>query len=349
MSRFGGFKIFNKWGSIKSPSAGAAIKPSGDKSIDYKLTQGIWPLQATTEFGVVTTPSIYDFTSHTFTNCGTTGYAGPTLAACISAYSGTTWAANTEYFTVQGPSNGIQKWLIPETATYTIEVAGARGWSGRTGYGNGAILRGNIELIAGDYLLIAVGQEGVGAYAGGGGTFVGTGTIYSSATPVIVAGGGSGGYSSASTENHGRTTIKGGICSAVPANAPGDNGHAGADSLSGSTSYDPGAGWIDGGRQYDGTYNKGFLEGAAGGNAASCGTGPGGFGGGGGSCPAAGGGYSGGAAGGSSHGGGGGGSYFDTAFTDRSTSDGKYELSTSGIVSTLGYNAAAGYCTITKL
>ena len=72
--------------------------------------------------------SLYDFTSHTFTNCGATGRNGPTLANCISSYN-TSWENNTDYFNVPSDA-GIQYWTVPQTATYTIEVWGAGGGGG---------------------------------------------------------------------------------------------------------------------------------------------------------------------------------------------------------------------------
>ena len=64
--------------------------------------------------------SLYDFTSHTFTNCGATGQEGPTLANCISSYN-TSWENKTDYFNVPSDA-GIQYWTVPTTGTYTIEA-----------------------------------------------------------------------------------------------------------------------------------------------------------------------------------------------------------------------------------
>ena len=49
---------------------------------------------------------LYDFTSHTFTNCGATGRSGPTLANCKSSYD-VSWEDNTDYFNVPSDA-GIQ-------------------------------------------------------------------------------------------------------------------------------------------------------------------------------------------------------------------------------------------------
>lgn len=67
---------------------------------------------------------LYEFTSHTFTNCGTTGRTGPALATCQSSYN--TAEANTwkgTYLTMV--TNGIQEWTVPSTGTYKITSLGA--------------------------------------------------------------------------------------------------------------------------------------------------------------------------------------------------------------------------------
>ena len=131
--------------------------------------------------------SLYDFTSHTFTNCGATGKDGPTLANCISSYN-TSWENNTDYFNVPSDA-GIQNWTVPTTGTYTIEAWGAQG--GRSNEGYGARMRGDFTLTSGTVLKIIVGQEGGDhsvSTSGGGGTFV----AKSDNTPLIVAGGGGG-------------------------------------------------------------------------------------------------------------------------------------------------------------
>ena len=84
--------------------------------------------------------ALYSFSSHTFTNCGSTGKNGPTLANCKSSYV-VTWEDNTDFFNVQ--TQGIQEWTVPTTATYTIEVWGAAGgtqlYSGDYAGGCGAV------------------------------------------------------------------------------------------------------------------------------------------------------------------------------------------------------------------
>ena len=96
--------------------------------------------------------SLYAFTSHTFTNCSATGVAGPTEASCRSAYS-TTWDENNSYFAVTG---GIQRWVAPATATYTITAAGATGVGGAKVMSVGAIVRAKISLTQGSTYKILI-------------------------------------------------------------------------------------------------------------------------------------------------------------------------------------------------
>lgn len=143
----------------------------------------------TVSWSVSTVPYLYQFTSHTFTNCGQTGKSGPSISMCRTSYS-TSWV-NT-YLNMT--TTGVQEWTAPATGTYRITVAGARGGnhSANNG-GRGAIVRGDFVLTASDVLKILVGQTGAdpgngGDSGGGGGSFVVKGT-----TPLIIAGGGGGG------------------------------------------------------------------------------------------------------------------------------------------------------------
>ena len=143
--------------------------------------------------------SLYDFTSHTFTNCGATGTTGPTLINCKSSYD-VSWEDDTDLFNLQ--TQGIQEWTVPTTGTYTIEVWGADGGNGDDNYshqslgGNGRKLKANFSLVQDSVLKILAGQSGENSSTnhtdsggGGGGTFV----TYSNNTPIIVASGGNGG------------------------------------------------------------------------------------------------------------------------------------------------------------
>ena len=241
--------------------------------------------------------SLYAFTSHTFTNCATTGASGPTQASCRTAYS-TTWDENNSYFTVTG---GIQSWMVPFSGTYTITATGA---GGAGSGGRPASMTGDFSFTQGSVIKILVGQLGSVGYGrgGGGGTFV----VNSLNSPVIVGGGGGGGnYNNSNT---------GGNASII-ANPGSSSGSATVASSSGGCGMNGGGG---GGFSSDGSAGaKSFLNGGAGGNSQPgiCVTNaPGGFGGGGGggNGGGGGGGYFGGepgANGGSYPGGSGGGSY----------------------------------------
>ena len=231
-----------------------------------------------------------------FTNCGHTGPTGPSQTQCDSEYAGTSLDGFVSV------SAGFQTWVVPNTETYSIEVAGAQG--GYSTGANGATMYGEFSLVAGDVLTIAVGQSGAngsGSGGGGGGTFI----AINSTTPLIIAGGGGGGHSgNISTPIGGQTTEQG------LSNPTTGSGYSGAS----------GGGWFsDGGDGDTGAKGgKSWANGLIGGDSTTqpaWSTSPGGFGGGGGPCwsPGGGGGYYGGVTppsyGNGTPGGSGGGSY----------------------------------------
>lgn len=139
----------------------------------------------------------------TFTNCGVIGMNGPTQIEVNAEY-----AATNLNGLVTITTQGIQEWTVPASGIYSIEARGAQG-----GYalvnplaygGSGAIIKGELMLTAGQTIYIVVGQYGGSSNvefvgngsdegAGGGGSFVATGTSIAASTPFVVAGGGAGG------------------------------------------------------------------------------------------------------------------------------------------------------------
>ena len=138
--------------------------------------------------------SLYTFTVGTYARFSTplTGPTGPSLAQAISSLTSnaaTTWASNTSFFN-QGSYNGYQKWTVPATGLYSIQVIGGGGGSGGSySGGNGASMTGTFSLSAGQYLTILVGQAGIYSYSngGGGGTYVALGDTASTSVALIVA------------------------------------------------------------------------------------------------------------------------------------------------------------------
>ena len=148
-----------------------------------------------------------NFSTATFSNAGASGQAGPTQAQLTAAYAGTALEGDVTNPTA---NDGYQLWTIPVTGIYTIEARGAQGAAnGSASYtgANGAVMIGDFSLIAGDQLIILVGQQGsqsaigTDSSAGGGGTFVtivDSGSSYTLTTsshkvsPLIIAGGGGG-------------------------------------------------------------------------------------------------------------------------------------------------------------
>ena len=299
-------------------------------------------------------PALYAFTSFTFTSCGANGAYGPTSAQMTSAYNSTAWAqvASNLSMVVQG----IQRWTVPTTASFTITVAGACGGTHTgSGYicnpGQGVIIRSTFDLTKGTILLILVGQKGTnvsgtyGGAGGGGGTFVATSTT----ALLIGAGGGagSGGGSGPNNGQNGLTSTDGGA--GVPysgtchGNVGGTVGSRGARSTKYSQRQCPGAGFLSSPWIWEGDLGAlsapfCFAEGGAGGTTNTGSYGSGGFGGGGAGSERKGGtagGYSGGG-GVSTEGqaeaygsGGGGGSYSSVALSSQ------------------GLNTGNGYVTIT--
>ena len=277
--------------------------------------------------------SSYDFTSHTFTNCGATGRAGPTLENCKSSYD-VSWEDDTDYFNVPNDA-GIQYWTVPTTSTYTIEAWGAQGGDAHSDSpGFGARIRGDFTLTEGEIIHIVVGQQGLNQTSassgsnyhsggGGGGTFVIKTPYNNTASILVIAGGGGSGYSSVG-ESHkqGRTETTGGIANSSTTRAT--NGAGGY--ISGRDHVDAAGGGGFSGNGQDGTNGstggQSFTNGAVGGTGGAWQSGgnqgEGGFGGGGGQSndnvgrAGGGGGYSGGSGGdhyGYGNAGGGGGSY----------------------------------------
>jgi hypothetical protein len=112
--------------------------------------------------GISVTASYYSSAPIRFTPAGATGPNGPTLSQCRSAYSSFgSWISNTAFFDMT--TQGIQKWTVPETRSYTVICAGAGG--------SGAIITTSISLTLGQVLNIIIGQPPVPA-GGYGGSFV---------------------------------------------------------------------------------------------------------------------------------------------------------------------------------
>ena len=313
-------------------------------------------------------PSLYSFSSHTFTNCGATGKTGPTLANCKSSYD-TSWEDDTDFFNVQ--TQGIQEWTVPTTATYTIEVWGSAGgtqlYSSDYAGGYGAKMQGDFNLTQGEVIKIIAGQKGEDTRAtnqdnaapgGGGGSFV---WKSSSSTLLIAAGGGGGGGRSSHSGIHANSSTSGNAANGLSNGGSSGNG---GTSNSGGGSYwaGGGAGWLNDGTgganstnySYQGAASGGFsasymgdggrkpLNGGQGGDRGNDGNdegGDGGFGGGGGGGSdnmgtGGGGGYSGGGGnrGGMSNGAGGGGGSYNGGSNTTNTAGSSTEWSDHGKV-----------------
>ena len=209
---------------------------------------------------------LYSFSAHTFTNCGSTGKTGPTLANCKSSYD-VSWEDDTDLFNMT--TQGIQEWTVPINGSYTITVRGASGGEHSAGsaknFGTGAIMIGTFSLNQGEVLSILVGQQGSanssGEWAGcggGGGSFV---VKKSGNTPLIVAAGGSGGDGSGTYESRlkpGGSNATGNPNNTAACNSPQASGAGGGFTNNGADRHSNAAGaysFINGG--VGGTCNYG--------------------------------------------------------------------------------------------
>jgi hypothetical protein len=307
------------------------------------------------------------YSSFTFTPMGATGRLGPTsLTYSASTYP---WGTLSTSIILGNGSNGapagIQRFVVPYTATYVLTAAGAAGGSGSYSGGNGVIVSNTVSLTAGDILFIVAGQKGQNSSyqgGGGGGTYIcryngGAFTSTGSYVILLIAGGGGGtGYLGAGA--NAVTTTTGGVNTATvwrPTAATGGAGgnmysHGGANAGAGGGGFS-GDGARGGAGSDQDIPGYAFINGSGGGRTpvASGGV-EGGFGGGGGTNAnnanwgvGGGGGYSGG--GGASvsqqvwvwnnYGAGGGGSYDINGSSNNAT------LSTA--LGSSGYNTGDGY------
>jgi hypothetical protein len=298
---------------------------------------------------------LYTFSTFTFTTGNVVGATGANITQLFAnSYSvsnaSNVWLTNTSYFGMS--KAGYQYWIVPQTAQYTIEVAGARSGipnftsntQANVRYGRGAVVKATFTLEQGTNVTIAVGQPSanttqVASYTsvgGGGGTFV----VLPGNFPLIVAGGGGGnGNWSSNTAtyfagNGVTTTFGGNSYNGAPGgfNGLGGNSHVNLNGVTSQNGYDSGGGggfYANGVNGIGGNVRTNTTNGATGGGGQSWfsnliggivastypppATSAGGFGGGGGPGP-----ITGGAGGGYSGGGGG----FSTSSTQTDSGGG---------------------------
>jgi len=234
--------------------------------------------------------------TRTFTNCRASRQNGPSQEQCDTAYSLGTLRDEVEI------DEGVQLWVVPVTGTYRIEAFGARTPNPDAGYATpkGARMRGDFDLVQGDLLQIAVGQQGTsgGNFTGGGGA---TWVMSESNEPLLIAGGAGGlGAWSWGSGCGGRTSQGAGAGSGSSAShgCPGKAGDIGNGGRVSAVNFGSGGGGLNSNgtadrRSDDG--GKSWWDGLKGGGDSTS-TAYGGFGGGG-------------AGNGASYGGGGGGGY----------------------------------------
>ena len=228
-------------------------------------------------------------TTYKFTNCGATGYKGPTQANVDNEYGSLGYSVISR--------SGIQEFVVPVTGMYRITAIGAGAVPGKRTAAFPAKVTSHYPLERGDVLYILVGQAGQAtaqAGGGGGGTFVAIKDPSSpnlltvaNNTPVklLVAAGGVGGFEKTYGDNeacNGQTIIVGGTTT-TKSGYSGRGGTAGYGGIGESNNgASAGGGFLTNGS--NGKYGSGgasFLNGGKGGTRVDSGTPYGGFGGGG--------------------------------------------------------------------
>ena len=237
--------------SPSGPVGGSPASPSGPVGGSPAQTPARTPAQtpartpAQTPASTATPTSLYNFTTHTFTNCDIEGPRGPKLEKMRKEYN----SAWTLQYINMVSDNGIQLWTVPTTGNYLINAIGAAGGNSNI-YGKGRSVQLITTLYKGEIIKILVGQTVnksmvnniLSNSGGGGGTYV----MRDYDTPIIIAGGGGGrGY-----------------------NDKDNNANANANS---SENGNDGAGIIGFGDQYQ----EGGNRGSGGGNSPSAGGGAG--------------------------------------------------------------------------
>ena len=312
---------------------------------------------------------LYSFTSFTFHPVRTIGRNGPTQATLLAAYSGSAaWVTSSANFYAV---SGSQYWTVPQTGTYRIRAQGAQGsnpGSAANG-GPGAILQADFQLTQGTKYSLVIGQTAVNtgrenlSSSGGGGTFMVLSGSFVTASILIIAGGGGGTNSDTPLRSYGSTHTSGSASS--NGGAGGQNGNGGA--VVAGSGHGAGAGFLTNGAGDSPGFS--YLSSSLGAiiNATYAVNG-GGFGGGGApsnglfSRCSGGGGFSGGGASSLGSGnnistaglhGGGGGSYINASALNVSSSDGRYNGSTTfqgnSIFNLNSYNKSSGSILITLL
>lgn len=160
---------------------------------------------------------LYGFSSNTFTSCGQEGSTGPTLDMCSYNF-------DSSYATMV--DQGIQRWVVPKTTTYSISIKGANGGGNEAGGSGYAFSVGDVPLVAEDIVFILVGQVGQevawndaneeysgvrGGAGGGGGSFVWK--LWPDGSPeLLAAAGGGGGQSFYHSGGFGSHTMLSSVC-----------------------------------------------------------------------------------------------------------------------------------------
>jgi hypothetical protein len=192
----------------------------------------------TTSISQVVSLSLYTFTSATFGTGGQTGQDGPNISQARSAVGNPSWASTYLNMNV----NGVQRWTVPVTGTYTINCAGAKGGNDGSAGGQGRVITAVGSLTQGEVIYLVVGQPGTdsggtGGGGGGGGSYVYRGSSeinYQLSDLIVAAGGGSGANNNASNSTGETATFSEG-----PNFGPSNTGNGGWGNASSGRTVNP--------------------------------------------------------------------------------------------------------------
>lgn len=228
------------------------------------------------------TSGLYQFTNMTISNYNY-GQYGPPLSSIQSWVSGT-YGGALSYIDMPN-AQGIIRWRVPATATYTFQAASPRiATNVNELVVNGKVAQGTFSLSQGQYVYIIIGQRGGGSShqgGGGGGTFIFIDNVGGGYNHLISGGCGGAGfgfeYGRNTTTQQPDTSGSGNGKSGLAGNSTGYNG-----------SSTGGAGNSGGNGGLGGTGNS-FYGGSTGGSGTTTGVGgsctySGGMGGGAGGC-----------------------------------------------------------------
>jgi hypothetical protein len=198
-------------GASPAPYAGTSSASPGAVNVTFRVTDNVTGATLDRTFAILSTDTLYSFTSHTFTRAAGDVRLGPTFAQMKTAYASEIWEQNTAWFNEVSGKQGFQLWTVPKTGTYRITAKGGQGartagnGTHSNSPGNGAYIRADIAFTLGTKIVIIVGQAGEFPTSsqksntgggGGGATWILKESFTTASNQVYMVAGGGGGAGS---------------------------------------------------------------------------------------------------------------------------------------------------------